>query len=818
MAYYNFILSDLYLYLFTAVEFIVVAVVVVAFVVFLFRFFSRQLAAHNQRKGVLLEIILPKERHVSDAPNEKVSREKTKTSVAEQMFAELHSLINDNLTRHFLFQPAISFEVVAMSGDIRFYCFCPKKDAAYITNIIYAAYPEADIQETQQYLVKDGLQIAEGCVRLNGPDYAPIRTYETMVVDPLNALLNAIGTLEKDELVSIQTLVTPVDEGWRSKAYSFLNSLKQDILSPGGDQLSETTSLIASSITGSEGKSQPEIKTLDKELYLDVERKMSRPGFKVSIRVLVAAASASKAQTVLDNVSHSYSIFDEPPLTKFVLHNSRLSRFNFISNFFLRMSSLFDLPFHRLHFYANTIELATLFHFPGEEIETPHIVWLSGKHAPAPSNIPLSGILLGTNSYRGVDKPIYIKDEDRKRHMYIVGQTGTGKTEFLKHLILEDIKAGNGVCFIDPHGDAAEDILGKIPAERIKDTIYWDPSDVNYPFGLNIMEAGNDEEKNKIINSFIAMLYKMYDPSHVGIMGPLIERAIRNVMLTAMEEKENTLVEVLRLLTSPEFASKKIPLIKDKLVKTYWTEELAHTNDFHKSETLGYFVSKFDRFVTDKLIRNIIGQSTSSFDFKDIMNNKKILIINLSKGKLGEENSKFLGLLLIPKILLAAMSRANLAEKERNEFYLYVDEFQNFATPDFAEIMSEARKYGLSLTVAHQYMSQIEEDIRNAIIGNVGTICAFRIGADDAKYLVPQFQPICNEYDLTNSSIGNIYIKLLIDGKPSMPFSMSLDWDNVSKGNTTPLEKELITSLSQVDYGMPKAAVDMEINHRAGLE
>ncbi|KKS81269.1 MAG: hypothetical protein UV55_C0017G0026, partial [Candidatus Gottesmanbacteria bacterium GW2011_GWC1_43_10] len=332
-----------------------------------------------------------------------------------------------------------------------------------------------------------------------------------------------------------------------------------------------------------------------------------------------------------------------------------------------------------------------------------------------------------------------------------------------------------------------------------------------------VAEAYTEEQKHILINSFIGLLYKLYDPNRTGIMGPMLERAIRNVMLTAMEEPGSTLIEALRLLTSPEYAETKVPYIKDPLVKTYWTEELAHTSDFHKSQTLGYFVSKFDRFVTDITIRNIIGQSKSAFDFRKIMDERKILIVNLSKGRLGEENSAFLGLLLIPKLLVASMARVDTPEEKRPDFYLYVDEFQNFATPDFAEIMSEARKYRLNLIVANQFIAQIQEQVRNAVFGNIGTLGAFRVGVDDAKYLASQFAPVFDEHDLTNNSIGNLYLKLLINGKPSVPFSVALNWNDISTVPTDTRIKQLITKMSQTKFGVPRLVIENEIVQRARL-
>ena len=350
--------------------------------------------------------------------------------------------------------------------------------------------------------------------------------------------------------------------------------------------------------------------------------------------------------------------------------------------------------------------MATLFHFPNKQIETPHIYWLYSKRAPAPIKIPKTGLFLGKSVYRGVSRSVYITDDDRRRHLYIIGKTGTGKTELLRDLILQDIRAGRGVCLIDPH-DLAEDLLAYIPPERAEEVIYFDPSDTGRPMGLNLLEAYNEDQKHMVTTAIINLMYKLYDPYKTGIIVPRFEHAIRNAMLTVMSEEGNTFVEVVRCLTDVNFVQELLPKVKDPIIRRYWTDQIAQTADFHKSEVLDYIVSKFGRFVTNKVMRNIIGQSKSAFDFRKVMDEGKILIINLAKGKIGEENSSFLGLVLVPKILEAAMSRADIPEEKRRDFYLYVDEFQNFATPDFAQILSEARKYRLNLTVANQFIGQV---------------------------------------------------------------------------------------------------------------
>jgi len=402
--------------------------------------------------------------------------------------------------------------------------------------------------------------------------------------------------------------------------------------------------------------------------------------------------------------------------------------------------------------------------------------------------------------------------------MYVVGKTGSGKSFFIQSMALQDIMDGRGVAFIDPHGDAIDWLLERIPPERMEDVIVFDPSDSERPVALNIIEAYNEQDRHRVVNSFIGLLIKLFDPHGQGIVGPRLERAVRNAMLTAMEAGEGfTLVEVVRILISPKFVEKLIPKIKDEMVKQYWLEEQAQTAQYHKSEILGYIVSKFDRFVTNKLMRNIVGQSKSSFDFRKVMDEQKILLINLSKGIIGEENAQFLGLLIVPKILSAAMSRANIEKDARSPFFLYVDEFQNFATEDFAQILSEARKYGLGLIVANQYISQVQESIRDAVFGNIGSIVSFKVGVNDAQYLKSEFYPIFDENDLVNLENINAYAKLLVNSEYPPPFSLATWFDN----NRFPSDKrtsDMIKQLSRLRYGRDRELVEREMIDRSAGE
>jgi hypothetical protein len=544
-----------------------------------------------------------------------------------------------------------------------------------------------------------------------------------------------------------------------------------------------------------------------------INNKVGKPGFKASIRVVVSAQNAVTAQSHLNNIIGAFSQFTS------TYNSFKKPTFLFFKHFFMIDFIYRYMPlFGTNTMILNTEELATIMHFPNKTVETHHIRVLTAKNAPAPNKIPTSGLFLGKSVYRGQERDIYASLNDRRRHTYIIGKTGTGKSEFLKDMILQDVEAGHGVCVIDPHGDLVDDVLQLMPPERAEDVIYFNPSDIQRPMGLNIMEAETEEQMHFVASSIIGLMYKLYDPHHTGIVGPRFEHAIRNAMLTIMCKPGSTFIEMVRILTDAKFVEEYLPLVKDGMVKRYWTDQIANTSDFHKSEVMDYIVSKFGKFVTNKTMRNIIGQPYSSFDFRKAMDEKKIVLCNLSKGILGEEDAKFLGLILVPKILAAAMSRQNVPMEERPDFFLYVDEFQNFATEDFAAILSEARKYRLNLIVANQFIGQIDEEIKNAVFGNVGTMVSFRVGVTDANFLQHEFAPTFNENDLANVEKYHAYIKTIVDNEPVPAFSMSLYKDiKAQAARMNPKLAEMVRQLSRLKYGKDKELVEVEINQRARL-
>ncbi len=714
----------------------------------------------------------------------------TKIDAAEQMFASLHSLKHDGFFQFLQPEDMFSFEIVALKEEISFYMCCPRKIRDLVEKQINGAYPGAEIKETDDVnIFSEKGRVAFTALRLEKSDYFPVKTYKELPTDGLSLITSAMSKLGDGEGAILQILLQPEGKGWQDSGYSYMQNEKKR-------------------------ESDPEKATYkhDPKKMESIDTKIGKPGFRVTIRVVVSSPNQYSAQSHLNNIVGAFAQFTSPQ------NNFKKARIFFKHLFMIDFIYRYMPVFKRSSMILNSEELATIFHLPNKTVETHHIRWLNAKTAPAPSEIPSEGLYLGKSVYRGQIRPIHMTLDDRRRHMYIIGKTGTGKSEFLKEMILQDIEAGHGVCAIDPHGEFVEDILQLIPPERAEDVIYFNPSDLDRPMGMNIMEADTEEQQQFVVGSVIGLMYKLYDPHKTGIIGPRFEHAIRNSMLTIMQKKGATFIELVRILTDPKYVDEMLPYVKDPIVRRYWTDQIAQTADFHKSEVLDYIVSKFGKFITNKTMRNIIGQSDSAFNMREVMDSGKIFLANLSKGVLGEEDAKFLGLILVPKVLTAAMSRADIPMADRKDFFLYVDEFQNYATEDFAVILSEARKYRLNLIVANQFVSQIDEEVKNAVFGNVGTMISFRVGVPDANFLQHEFAPTFNEHDLTNIEKYHVYVKTIVKNEPVPPFSMSLEKDmDAQKARMNPKLAEMIKQLSRLKFGVDRVELEAEMKVRAKL-
>ncbi len=783
--------------------------------------------------SVFLEISVPKEVTTLDKEQEAVKEEKEIIGVAEQLFTTLSHTERRGFSTFFLGHDTLSFEILSADKKISFLINCPQKLRDLVEKQIHAQYPTAYIEEVlPPRIIQNEEALAAAELGLQKRYLFPLKTYKLMESDPLSALTNSLSKLGSREAAVIQLVLSPAGSSWRhrvlhiareiqkGKSLEVVTSPSQKVLSVLLQGLNDFGSAIFSPKQKSEelryGKRAREqeykqLTPMQQDVVKRLEEKASKSGFEANLRVVVTSTTLPEAQSHLRNVLSSFMQYHQPPMNGFrVLKRSprAVARDMVLRRFQPR-------TFRRM--ILTTEELGSLWHLPTKFTQTPNIKWLPSKRAPAPVNVPTTGLLLGANVYRGVRTEIRIAPDDRRRHMYIIGRTGTGKSEFMKGLIRQDIEAGLGLCVIDPHGDLVDDLLQYVPKERAEDVVVFEPFDLERPMGLNMLEVKSAEEKDFAVQEMIEIFYKLFPPE---IIGPMFEHNMRNVMLTLMADQEypGTIAEIPRMFTDPQFQKYKIAKVGDSVVRAFWEQEMAKTTEFHKSEMLGYLISKVGRFVENEMMRNIIGQAHSAFDFREIMDEGKILLINLSKGKTGEVNSKLLGLIVVSKLQMAALSRADLPERGRRDFYLYIDEFQNFVTDSLATILSEARKYHLNLVMAHQYISQLVHEnntkIRDAVFGNAGTMVSFRIGVEDAEIMAKEFAPVFNEFDVINIDRFHAYVKLMISGTASRPFNMQ------TLPPLAPAAPELaaaIKRLSKLKYSRPRSEVEGEILERARL-
>jgi hypothetical protein len=559
-------------------------------------------------------------------------------------------------------------------------------------------------------------------------------------------------------------------------------------------------------------KDDHEATSLDQSIIQAIEEKTKQPGYEVLIRLVASSNVSHRSQSILNNIVASFALFDAPGKNGFKFIPAK-DIDSFVTAYILRF-----FPQESSKSILNATELATLFHFPDQKnIPTSQLERQASKQVDGPRNMPEHGMLLGYNMFRGAKKAIRLANPDRQRHMYAVGQTGTGKSTFLENLALQDMLEGRGFAFVDPHGDTAEKLLSMVPKERTEDVIYFAPGEMDYPLGLNMFEYHSPDQKDFLIQEAINMLYKLYDPGHTGIIGPRYEHLFRMAALTVMADPNGgTFVDIPKLFRDPAYVKQKLKYVTDQNVLEFWQKEMPQSqrsNEF--GEIVSWFVSKFGAFLSNDMMRNIIGQNKSAFDLREVMDTGKILLVNLSRGKTGDLNSKLLGMIFVMKFEAAAMSRADIPEEYRQDFCLYVDEFQNFSTDSFADILSQARKYHLNLIVANQFTTQLSEEIRDAVFGNVGTVVSFRVGTADAEFLEKQFRPVFDIDDLQFLPNANTVVRMMIGGVPMQPFSMAT---LPPLGSPNAQLMEALKQLSAAKYGRPKAAVEAEIFKRLSTE
>ncbi len=738
-------------------------------------------------------------------------------SKAELIYSIIASTLQKGLKSSFFGQRHFAFEIVGSQGFVYFYAAVPMALLEVVKQAINSAYPTARLEEVSEHNIFSPVGRSNGTLggelTLKKEFAYPIATYQDLKRDSMQALLNSLATLGKEDGAGIQILMRPAHPSWQKSAQGVASKKRKGHKGLGLDGGEIFRNLAVAFVKPPEdnkdGKAdKPELSNLEQSTLDSIDEKTRHPGFEVTIRVIASSNISQRAQDVLNNIVASFSLYDAPGKNGFKYTPAK-DIDSLITAYIMRF-----FPQEHNKNILNSVELATLFHFPDESnIPTSQLTRQASKQVDGPRNIPEEGLLLGYNLFRGTKKPIRLSLGDRQRHMYVVGQTGTGKSTFLENLALQDMLSGNGFAFVDPHGDTAERLLAMVPKERTEDVIYFSPADMDHPMGLNLFEFNSPDQKDFLIQEALNMLYKLYDPQHQGIMGPRYEHLFRNAALTIMADPEGgTFVDIPKLFRDQKFVQQKLQHVRDMNVLEFWNKEMpasSRSNDF--GEVTSWFVSKFGAFLSNEMMRNIIGQTKSAFNLRDVMDNKKILLVNLSKGRTGELNSKLLGMVFVMKFQAAAMSRSDIPEEQRVDFSLYVDEFQNFSTDSFATIMSEARKYHLNLIVANQFTTQLTTEIRDAVFGNMGTIVSFRIGQNDVEALSQYFQPTFNGDDLVRVPNFNTIVRTLVGGVPTQPFSMAT---LPALGTPNPRLSVALKQLSAAKYGRPKAIIEKEINER----
>ena len=740
-------------------------------------------------------------------------------SEAQTMYNIIASTATKGFKTKLYGQRHISFEIVASDGLVRYYAVVPAVLTETIKQAISAAYPAARLEEVEMENIFSQQGKIQGVIggefELKKDYFYPIATYQESRRDAARALLDALSGVERGDGAAIQIMFRPAPENWFLKSNEKVESIRK------GKGKKSNNAAVALDIMEALWKPPtyglknsntdlPQLTALENEEIQAIEDKTKYPGYEVLTRVVASSSTASKSQAILQSIVSAFSLFDSPRYNGF--------KFNMTNNIEELVTSYIFRFFPQSinHNILNSVELSTIFHLPNQNsIPTGKIERQRIRQVDGPTEPMKEGLLIGVNEFRGVEKQIRLGINDRRRHTYIIGQTGMGKSKLLENLAYQDIMDGKGFCFIDPHGDSAEELLGMIPQSRMDDVIYFNPSDTENPLGFNIFEASGPEEMDFVISETNSMLKSLYDPGNTGVVGPRMENIVRNAALLLMSDPDGgTFMDIPKVLVDPEFAKQKIKHLRNQRAIDFWTKEWpASQRSNDAGELVSWVVSKWAPFESG-LINNIIGQKKSAFNIREVMDNNKILLVNLSKGKLGEAAAKLLGMVFVMKFQAAAMSRADIPEDERKDFCLFVDEFQNFATDSFESILSEARKYRLNLILANQFTTQLKDSIKDAIFGNVPNKIVGRVGIDDAEVLQKAFTPTFTAEDLTKTPNYNSITTVLVNGFPSAPFTMKL-LPPIGRSNSE--IREGLRKYSASKYGRPRAIVEDEIRKRLSV-
>lgn len=771
---------------------------------FLFRYLKKKYLM-DALNLVLFMIRIPRDDILGQGGREKDFR--IEVNKFEQLLSNLSSM-----KKPFAFEVAIPH----IGEEIHFYLAVPRLMSAVATKQVQGIWSGAIVDPIpQDYNIFNAEGAVAGAYISQKENTAlPIRTYRELEMDSFASILGGFSRVkEVGEGAALQILVQSQSYNFKKRVSEYIERFKKGetwekifghgfgfVLSEFGDVLNPEKA----------EKKQEELKAsrvIDEDAVKILEAKISKPILETNVRIITSALTEFQAKDLLEGLVSGFSQFGSPKRNDFkIIKPKNLKKL------------IFDFSFRNFEvkhaMILNTEEVASFYHLPISSTDAPKVKWLKSKEAPPPSSVPAQGTVVGRSSFQGDFRPIYITDEDRLRHVYAIGQTGTGKSTLLTNMIIQDIVNGKGVAMIDPHGDLVAEVLGHIPSNRLQDVIYFDPSDLDRPLGLNMLDYNRNrpEEKTFIVNEMQSIFNRLFSQE---TMGPMFEQYMRNALLLLMEDIANepaTLIEVPRVFTDPEYRRRKLSRIQNPVVVDFWEKEAVKAGgEASLANMTPYITSKFNNFISNDYMRPIIGQTKSAFNFREVMDEGKILLVNLSKGRIGDINAGLLGMVFTGKILMAALSRVDTADvSKRRDFNLYIDEFQNFTTDSIATILSEARKYRLSLTIAHQFIAQLTEKIRDAVFGNVGSMVVFRVGVQDAEFLLKQFEPIFDRNDLVNIDNFNAYVKILINGETSKPFNIKTIAPEAGVVDLAHKLKEY----SRLTYGRDRQDIEADIFRR----
>ena len=725
--------------------------------------------------------------------------EKDVISVMEQLYSSFSNIHSKGWNKFIYGEPYISLEMAVhhVGEEIFFYIAVPKAYEQIFEKQVHGFFPNAEVEMIKDYNIfnPDGVSIG-AYLKLSKNPMLPFKTYQHLQADPLSGIATSLSKLEKEgEGAAIQILIKP---SHRDDLKKLAQKTAREMQSGFSfkDALSRAKKPPKKPKEGEQQQQQTRVVTpFEEEIIKGLQSKATKSTFDTNIRVVVSAGSEMRAKQLLADMEGAFVQFTANEMNGLKIMNMSSGALKkLLFNFSFR---LFDNSQSTL---MSSEEITSLYHFPLASTLAPRIKFLRSKAAEPPTNIPREGVILGRNIFRGVSSLIRMAKNDRRRHFYVLGQTGTGKSTMMENMIYQDIANGDGVAFIDPHGTAIEKILGTIPPERMDDVIVFDPADTGRPLGINMLEYDPKypEQKTFIVNELLSIFQKLF---LAETMGPMFDQYFRNAVLLLLDDYQNekpTLVNIPRVLTDEKYRQDKLSRETNPIVKNFWELEAEKAGgEAALSNMAPYITSKINGFIANEYLRPILSQQESSFDFREVIDQKKILLVNLSKGRIGDINASLLGMLVVGKLLIAALSRVDVPEDQRPDFYLYIDEFQNFTTDSIATILAEARKYRLNLVVANQFIKQLVDKIRDAVFGNVGSMAIFRVGADDAEFLKNQFEPVFTPQDLLNIDNFNCYVKLLINNQTARPFNIKID----PPQRSDPEIAQKIKELSRMKYG-----------------